>query len=158
LDAEWLERWRPSESWADFVEPAVRTLWTDPSDVRAWARVAMVLGDAHAPALCFVVARHGMNLAGAGDPARGRLSGHAALAALDLGFAKYEDGRTTIDHDAEHEWLDATFGEIGGLETSALFALCVIASKLGLVEGPVGPSMEDYGDLKRWTLRNEKLE
>ena len=134
------------------MAPEVRALWANREDVGAWARVAMMLGDAHAPALCYAVARHALGLCEAGDPLRGRLSGHAALAALDLGFATHEDGQTQFDPEAERQFLDVTFAEVGDLEQSALLSLCVLADKLGLIVGPEAPTLTDYRDPSRWTL------
>lgn len=151
VDAEWIERWTPRSSWADMARPAVEALWADRGDFGAWARIAMILGDTHAPALCFAVARYALDRSDPADPSRGRLSGHAALAALDLGFATYTEGSgVQVDHGAERRWFDETFAQIGDLERSALFSLCLLAFKLGLVEGPEPPTVDDLCTLERW--------
>jgi len=155
MDAEWLERWSPSSGWADYLGPVARALWSDRSNMRAWARLAMLLGDTHAPALCFAVARYGLDHCDDDDPARPQLSGHAALAALDLGFARHVEGRTKIDDDAQRRWFEETFSEIGDIERVAHFALCLAASRLHLIEGPDDPTIDDYCDLSRWELTTQ---
>jgi hypothetical protein len=130
----------PRPAWRSALAPALDTLLAQPEHVPSWATVAMVLGDAGAPALCFLVCAHARTLPR--QPAEDqRLSAHQALAAADLGLA-----RAGIP-----AWLERELAPFDGvLARAAIFALLLAGARVGLLAGPDPPTVSDLINPDRW--------
>jgi len=120
------------------VATARDALDRDPADVRAWAQLAMMLGDTGAAPLGLWVALHADRTAP--DPAaRARIGGHLALFLLDLRLGA--DSPDKPGHvrilPALEAWLDRELAPFAGsLPRAARWVLALAAARTGASPGP----------------------
>jgi hypothetical protein len=134
--------WRPRAAWASTLRPAYEALLVDDRDARAWAEVAMMMGDTRAAPLALVVCLHAESFA-----PDSRLASHRNLCLLDLGLA-HADGPVrlveldnpdvvTANVSALEAWLArALIPFDGGLNRAAWFALRTACLRTGILDGP----------------------
>ena len=143
-------RWRPRAGWSDTLGPVYVELTT--TDVagfdatRAWANVAMMMGDTHAAPLALICCLHAATLLPPGVEDR-RLHAHRDLCLLDLGLATAPgpiriatlgDPDTVDAPPSQLEaWLSRALIPFGGdLSRAAWFALRLAATRVGILDGP----------------------
>jgi hypothetical protein len=135
---EYQASWRPSPTWAITLANAHAALAIDPRDGRAWAQVAMMLGDSGAAPLGLWVALHGRAV----DPAA-RLDANLALFLLDLGLgaASPEQPGRVRPLPALDAWLERQLTPFGGdLARAARWALDLAVERTGSLDSdPSGP-------------------
>jgi hypothetical protein len=148
---EALLHWSPNASWASSLKEPVRSLLTGARHIPSWATLAMMLGDTHAPGLCFLVCEHARRLTRKAAE-KELLSAHQALAALDLGLAaSASGGAVRVDREPVTAWLHRQLQPFDGeLERAATFCLCLAATRTGLLIGPPDPSLAQLCDLTLW--------
>jgi len=143
--------WRPRAAWASTIRPAYELLTAGAIGLeaaRAWADVAMMMGDSRAAPLALVVCLHAETLLPPeGD--QGRLASHKNLCLLDLGLAAstvpgpikiVELGQPGAVEDRPGEvaaWLArALIPFDDDLARAARYALHLAAVRTGVIEGP----------------------
>lgn len=132
---ELAERWQPSRGWRDTFAPAAEAVENDPTDLKAWCDVVMVLGDTRATEFALLVCLHARTLGGD----QGRLSSHLHLCLLDLGLASapgpvpLRDPASvmSVDDDALTRWAREHLAPFDGdTARAAAFVLALMRRKL----------------------------
>lgn len=141
-----LASWRPRAAWASTLRPAYEALTsgaTGRDAIKAWADVAMMMGDSHAAPLALIVCLHAEREAG--DPDR-RLASHRNLCLLDLGLAHADgpvrlgalgdpDAVTTNESSLEAWLARALMPFDGDLSRAAMYALQIACIRTGVIDG-----------------------
>jgi hypothetical protein len=142
-------QWRPRPAWASTLREPYAALVEGVRGfdaAKAWAEVAMMMGDTHAAPLCLVICVHAERELGDGVEDR-RLGAHRQLAMLDLGLASApgpvkiaELGNPgTVDEQVGslEAWLARALAPFhGDLKRAAWFALRLACVRTGVLDGP----------------------
>jgi hypothetical protein len=137
--------WRPSTGWASEVRPAYDALIggaTGDDAIRAWATIAMMMGDSRAPELALAVCLYAERAHG---PSK-RIAAHRDLCLLDLGLgatpmpgpvklaALGEPGTVATPIGPLEAWIARALIPFGGdHERAAMWALRVAAHRLAII-------------------------
>jgi hypothetical protein len=87
------------------VRDALEAIRRDENDRKAWATLAMMLGDTRAAPLCFLVCYHASILGDPSDADGARIGSHMALACCDLGLATWDGDKLVFDYPAGLAWI-----------------------------------------------------
>lgn len=142
--------WRPRTGWAATLREPYDALVAGARGLdaaKAWAEVAMMMGDTRAAPLALVVCLHAERELGALVEDR-RLAAHRQLCLLDLGLATTPGKQVALAELGKPETVDERPGGLdawlaqalapfdGELARAAWFALRVAVVRTGVIEGP----------------------
>jgi hypothetical protein len=143
--------WRPNRKWETTIRAPYDALSAGATGIdaaRAWAEVAMMMGDSRAAPLALVVCLHAEHGLADGHEAR-RLAAHRHLCMLDLGLTRavspgaiplVDFGKPDRFEDRPGDlaaWLARALVPFeGDLARAAMFGLRIAAIRTGIIPGP----------------------